>query len=408
MRKRVIIQILILIFVLGLSLFLINCEEDDSESANEDDSSGNDDDSADDDSADDDANDDDDADNDDDDMTDDEYKQVLIKKFQPLLIQKLAENYESLTYPMSSDLLGEISLHIGYEDYPYEVQVDTGTPLMYSDARVVEIKGAEHYQLLYAFFYPERPIPYTIEDNFLGYINKYIWSGLIDGKVIRITLDQDEQFPLTVEVARNCGCDWKLYVNRIVDNEARAEFEKESGTYPGLVKPNAPSDVTYVFLMPPDLLDAPQRVVFVAEDGWTQYPHNPLGTFTSYEQWYDSDLTINKGILYLPDDQNVEIFDAASLQTESFTRVPYDPLYLMKPSGEDQQVGIFDGFHHVWNSYSPLTKWMLDQCCFSKFPGTPKDKDHLEVVHETMDYWDVTLLFDTFIHLPKSLFGTDQ
>jgi len=42
-----------------------------------------------------------------------------------------------------------------------------------------------------------------------------------------------------------------------------------------------------------------------------------------------------------------------------------------------------------------------------EFPGTPLDPDHLEVVHETIDFWDPSLC-GRFIHLPDALFCPEE
>ena len=390
-RKNCLLIALILVF---LSVFLLSCQDEET-----DDDNGDDDDSGDDD------NDDNDSADDDDQVDPNQYALELLKKFQPLVIQKLAPDYNALPYPIQSDRIGTVSVHEGDEDFAFTVQVDTTAPVVYHHARRVPIRDGEHYQLLYAFFYPDRPIPFAFKDDPFGYISRYIYSGLIDGKVIRITLDKNDEVPLLVEVTRNCGCDWKLYVNALVDDRARQEYEQAGVTYPGLIKPGAPSDVPYVFIMPSNLPDAPDRVVFVAEEGWTQYPHNPLGVFTSYEQWLESEVAVPRGTLYLPEDDNIPIADGAGLVQVGFDRMDYDLLYRLPLHDTSQPIGLFDPLGYVWNGYTPLTLWMLKQCCFTRFPGTPRDKDDLEVVHETMDFWDVTALFEAFLNLPESLFG---
>jgi len=345
----------------------------------------------------------------DDDTADDDEPTVdeLLQRFRPVVIQQLAEDYAFLPYPETSDRLGELSLHPGDGEFEYTVQVDTAVPVVYTASRVVTIRQQEHLQLLYFFFYPERPIPITMADGFLEYMSMYIWSGLIDGKVVRVTLDADRETPLLIEIARNCGCDWQLYVNQKVDNAVRGEFEAAGEEYPGLVKADAPNDVHYVHLMPADLPGAATtHIAVAAEAGWTDdYPHRHLAAFTSFEQYLSSDIQFAQGDLYLSQNEEDGVFDPGPLTAVSYVLQEYEPLYTLPVVGTAEAVGIFDPFGFVWNSYSPLTNWMRKQCCFTKYPGTPRDPNELEVVHETMDFWDVTTLFDTFIYLPESLFG---
>lgn len=333
------------------------------------------------------------------------YEAELLKTFHPVLIQKLADDYQTLPYPPTSDRIGKLSLHPDPEGFHYAVQVDTASPVMYSKIRKVTIHGNHYYQLVYALFYPERPIPLTSDDNPIEYLSRFIWSGPLDGKVIRITLDALDRFPLFVEVSQNCGCTWRLFVNKTVDDAARAEFEDAGQVYPGLVRPEAPHDVPYVWIMPEDLKGVETRVVVVAEDGWSVSSHDPMGVYTSYEQWSESGPRVDRGVLYLPRDINVHIFDPGPLNIEYFTRLDYDPLYSMAPEGLDWKVGIFDQYRRVWNSYPPFSLFLRSMGLTAKFPGTPIDVNFLEVVHETLDYWD-TSLYDLFIHMPHALFNT--
>lgn len=335
-----------------------------------------------------------------------EQEMELLNKFQPFLVQMQAGDYDALPYPQESDRIGRLSLHAGDENYAYTVRVDTAVPVIYGDVHLATFGDTQHYQLLYAFFYPERPIEITPFEDFPEFFARYIWAGLIDGKVVRITLDENKEVPLLVEVVGNCGCDWQLYVNKRVDDEARAEFAAKLRPYPGLIKPLAPHDTQYVWIMPEDVDGEEARVVVVAEDGWCASTHHCIGAFTSYKQWIWSGPPAAEGVLYTPEDLEGTIPYPTSLRDESYSLLSYDLLYELEVEGSGKPVGIFDEFLYVWNSYTPYTKLLYDWGLATKFPGTPKDKDHIEVVHETIDFWGNDL-FERFIHLPESLFGSD-
>jgi hypothetical protein len=368
------------------------------------DAAGDDDDDADgDDAMDDDAADDDDADDSGDDDTGDS-DEALLDAFQPLLVQKLADDYSTLAYPPESDLIGRLSLHPGDADFDYLVQVDTAAPVMYRFPASAAIRGREYRQLVYAFFYPERPIPHTRAEDPIGWLKRWYEAGKIDGKVVRVTLDADDATPLLIEVMQSCGCGWQLYVNRTVDDAARAEFEAAGQPYPGLVRADAPHDVQYVWVLPADVSGASLRPVVVDEDGWSISAHHILGAFTSFDQYRASGPAIAKGVLYLPDGLDVALGDPGPLEERRFAREPYDPLYRLTIEGSDIEVGIFDEFGYIWNSYSPLYK-ALRGTGMTEFPGTPRDVAAFEVVHETKPFWEQQALFEAFIYLPVSLFG---
>jgi len=373
--------------------------DDDDASSDDDDAATDDDSAADDDAGDDDAADDDAVD--DDTVNEDE----LLARFQPLLIQKLAPDYGAVNYPPESDLIGELSLHPGNTDFDYLVEVDTAAPVMYHFTAQAEIRGTVYQQLLYEFFYPERPLLYTLEQNAVWYLAHWFDAGAIDGKVVRVTLDIDNATPLFIEVMQSCGCGWKFYVNKLVDDAARAEFEAAGEPYPGLAKPAAPHDVPYVFVMAADVASAQSYPVVLDDYGWTDSAHNFMAAFTSLEQALAADLDVDPALLYVPSDLEVDTTQVGALEPRDFERLPYDPLYTMMPAGSEEEVGIFDEYGYIWNAYSPFWLAIRNGGTATEFPGTPRDPAAFEVVHETMDFWDRQTLFDTFIYLPESIFG---
>jgi hypothetical protein len=202
---------------------------------------------------------------------------------------------------------------------------------------------------------------------------------------------------------RNCGCDWQLYVNQVVDDEARKEFEGAGIPYTGLLKDNAPADAEYVRIMPENSDTIWQRIVVVAEDGWGDSPHHTLAAYTSYNQYFDENPMYEEGIIYSPGGQSVNIFNPGNLSQKTYRSLSYYDLYHMVPEGSDADIGIFDKYHSIWNSYSPVNQVLFYLDVTDSFPGTPIDPKFMAVVHETIDLWDPAL-YDTFIYLPQSLF----
>ena len=333
--------------------------------------------------------------------TDDE----LLQQFEPVVIQRIAQDYSTLAYTPEDDLLGGLSLLPGDGNFDQIVGVDTTAPVVYMSTASATIRGNSFKQLIYAMYYPERAIPYTFEQDPAGWLLKWYDAGKIDGKVIRVTLGLDGRTPLLIEAMQSCGCGWQLFANKIVDDAARQEFEKAGQQYPGLEKSDAPNDVEYVHVLPADVSGAAAHPVLVDDYGWTTSSHNIMGAFTSFAQWQASGLAIDKGLLYLPQDLDVGIADPGALQETFFARQPYDPLYRLKPQGSDAEIGIFDSYGYIWNAYSSFYKNLRDTTSMTEFPGTPRAPAAFEVVHETMKFWEQETLFNTFIYLPASLFG---
>ena len=95
-------------------------------------------------------------------------EQTLLQKFQQALIQRLATDYSQIPYSPNSDSIGQLSLHDGDERFDHIVKVDVDEPVMYSFTGKATIRGRLYRQLLYAWYYPERPLDSTLADDYVG------------------------------------------------------------------------------------------------------------------------------------------------------------------------------------------------------------------------------------------------
>ncbi len=116
------------------------------------------------------------------------------------------------SYPASFDRFGEIFLTGSPKSV--QVNVNTSRPMMYFYTSEAKIHGRRHEQLVYVWWYPERP-EMTADDPAAGHI---------DGDTLRITLDL-QQRPAIFEVLQSCGCGHLVFVSDELEKLARAEFD---------------------------------------------------------------------------------------------------------------------------------------------------------------------------------------
>jgi len=120
------------------------------------------------------------------------------------------------SYPAQYDRLGEVYLTGRPGDV--SVHVNTSRPVVYAYADETKIHGRRHVQLVFAWWYPERP---AMEKDDPA-------AGHIDGDTLRITLDAQGR-PAIFEVMQSCGCGHLVYVSDSLEQAARRQFGRPSG-----------------------------------------------------------------------------------------------------------------------------------------------------------------------------------
>ncbi len=154
----------------------------------------------------------------------------LARWFAPVFIQ---QHDPEAPYPPSEDQFGRVYL-TGTPDQ-INVQIDIQRPTVYwtmQEAKISADEGAQSLlarsashqlsskigsrkrkQIVYVAWYPSRPALKAGDSE----------AGLIDGVVIRITLDSRHR-PAVYEFVRSCGCYHMLYVAEFVEAAARRHF----------------------------------------------------------------------------------------------------------------------------------------------------------------------------------------
>jgi hypothetical protein len=125
----------------------------------------------------------------------------------PVIVQGFQPSEESSPrYDRNDDALGSPCLTAEGAG----VRVETSEPRLYTRVEHTTVNGVQLKQLVYAFWYPRRPVG-SVE------------TGSVDGGVLRITLDAAGH-PAVFEYTQPCGCFHGVFVSEAVNTEAAQEF----------------------------------------------------------------------------------------------------------------------------------------------------------------------------------------
>jgi hypothetical protein len=94
--------------------------------------------------------------------------------------------------------------------------VDVDKPTVYAYADRARIQGIVTRQLVYTLWYPEHPKLHTFDPE----------AGLMEGWVMRITLNQDNR-PLLFESVSACGCYYKVFPAERLEKWSTEEYPEK-------------------------------------------------------------------------------------------------------------------------------------------------------------------------------------
>lgn len=277
----------------------------------------------------------------------------LLTRFAPIIIQ---ERRGDATYPPEDDEIGMVRLsgrpaHI-------EVTIDPTTPCVYGYAKPMLVHGVEHVQLVYVYWFPERPALWPGDPE----------AGHVDGATVRITLDSTRR-PGIVETLQNCGCRHRCYLAQHVEAQARKQFGVPNGeTRLAAMKPKDGTpriEIDQLFTVP----KAGGRPMIVSRAG----THNPVVVS------YDGSILDNKRIL----------------RKARYTLQPYDRLENMPTDfGRASMFGP-DGLVH----YSGRAEGWLMAPTGMRSAGQPRQRGTQLICWDRLDF-DDPHLFDNALRLP--------
>jgi hypothetical protein len=138
--------------------------------------------------------------------------EMLVTYYAPIFVQQRVDTRaQRFPYPPEYDQIGEA--HLRLEAGGKLKSYVAGSPKIYAIFKKLPIDGQEHVQLTYTAWYPAHPRMKALD----------LEEADVDSCVLRITLDADNA-PLFYETIAACGCFHKVFVERWVEDAARATF----------------------------------------------------------------------------------------------------------------------------------------------------------------------------------------
>jgi hypothetical protein len=136
---------------------------------------------------------------------------TLVSYYSPIFVQQRVNTQaQRYPYPPEYDQIGEA--HLRRDSRGELTSYVAGQPAVYALFKKLPIEGRPHVQITYTAWYPAHPRMKAID----------LESANVDSCVVRVTLDQDNA-PLLYETIAACGCFHKVFVERWLEDGARAE-----------------------------------------------------------------------------------------------------------------------------------------------------------------------------------------
>ncbi len=279
----------------------------------------------------------------------------LLRRWAPIFVQ---ESDPEAGYPLEADRLGSLEL-VATPDSPRpEVVVDTDRPVTYAYRDTLRLRGQDHVQLVYTFWYPEHPALKKPVDP---------GAGPIEGITLRITLDS-EGHPRLYETVYNCGCSHRVFVDRETEEAAAREYGPPEADRPYSVQRALDDRIDWIV---PELVDLVpgRRPIFFVRGGH----HFPAAI--RYETPASIDLS----------------------NAESYEVRPYAELERTPFQGD--WASVFDEKGLVRGGHRTMEEIMLTPLGLYR-AGHPRQRGTQLIHFDQADFDDPTL-FETYLRLPS-------
>lgn len=284
----------------------------------------------------------------------------LLARWAPILVQEVDPDP---VYPARDDRIGRMYLEAGPRGPVGAVDVDAPTSYAYVDE--LTSRGRRLTQLVYTFWYPEHPKLSKGVD---------FEHGRIEGITLRVTLDGEGR-PSLYETVYNCGCYHRVFVDRKLEERARADFGPPEETRPYAVQRHVEGKIDWIV---PELVDVDPdgRPLFFVRAGF----HLPAS------------------VRFTPPAS----LDLAAAPSETYALASYRELETLPFDG--RPVGLFDDTGLVRGARR-LEGTMLTPLGIYQ-AGHPRQRGTQLIHFDQADFDDPTL-YDTYLRLPEDFWDGD-
>lgn len=136
--------------------------------------------------------------------------EALLARYAPVIA---VEHKEGVSYDPKADRFGEVQMD-GADVAHAQPRIDVEHPTVYTYVQRTTIEGVPLRQLVYTFWFPERP-------RLNGTFDPEV--GTTQGAIIRVTLDSANR-PVVYENVSSCGCYYKVFPAAGLERLAARQF----------------------------------------------------------------------------------------------------------------------------------------------------------------------------------------
>lgn len=292
--------------------------------------------------------------------------EVLVNYFTPVFIQqRINTRVLKYPYPQEYDQIGQAKLR--RDQRGKLVSYVEGDPVVYAIFKEVPVNGERVHQLTYTAWYPAHPRMKAID----------LEEADIDSCVVRVTLDR-ENCPLFYETIAACGCFHKIFIEKWVENGAKAAYGPPEGGKNYSIERAVKSSISWdVGGLIDEPRDKPRRPVVFVQAG----DHKVIGAGSA------SRLRIPKGTAVRP-----------------YTLASYEALYTIGVDGGGE-APFFDMENgaKVRGAERKKEKFLLGFAGVDS-AGQPRADDQIKM-HFDESTWGDPTIYTKYLRLPEGVLG---
>jgi hypothetical protein len=287
--------------------------------------------------------------------------QELVASYAPVFVQQRVDtSAQAHPYPPEYDHIGEAKLRREGKELKAFV---AGSPKVYAVYEKRKIGGGEHVQLTYTAWYPAHPRMKAFD----------LEEADIDSCVVRVTLDS-RRAPLFYETIAACGCFHKVFVERWLEESARASFGRPEKGKTYVVERTLESAIDWeVAGLVNEPRDRPHRPVVFLKAG----EHKVIGLDSSAR-------------LRVPSRADVRPYSLGE----------YAELYTVNVEGSTEKAPFFDlgKGGKVWGAERRRERFLMDFIGVDN-AGHPRALDQIKL-HFDQSTWSDPTIYERSLRLP--------
>ena len=285
--------------------------------------------------------------------------ETLLRYYAPAIA---IEHKQKVSYDPKADRFGKVVM-TGADVKSAQPLIDVASPTVYTYVESHKISGQAVKQLVYTFWFPERP---KLKGGFDPEV------GSTQGAIIRISLDAGHR-PVLYENVSSCGCYYKIFPSERLETMAAAQYGSPLKRKKFALENDVPRKIDAHI---PNIVRQSERPRIIAS--YTAGAHD----IASVEPYSEED-------------------NAASDRSMRYRLMPYEALESLPFNGAT--ISMFDEDGLVRNADRPEATLLAASGIYHA--GTPRQRGTLMIYFDQADFDDPDLL-NHYLRLPAGAFAS--